>query len=138
LLQRHDTKATIFLVANYIGGNIYLTRDQIVEMDASGLVSFQSHTVTHPDLTTRNAARQREEYAKSAEVIAEITGKTPVALAYPYGSHNDTVESIASEFYQFLLTTHHGYWREFDDPLHIPRVRINRDTSLRAFIAHLG
>ena len=134
LLKAYEAKATIFICSSFIGRSQYLTRAQIIEMSESGLVSFQCHTSTHPDLTSRSAASQRDEYTTNAAVIEELTGKAPIALAYPIGAHNNTVVSVASEYFTYAVTTRYGKWKEGSDLLRIPRVRMSRGTNISSVL----
>jgi peptidoglycan/xylan/chitin deacetylase (PgdA/CDA1 family) len=138
LLKKYEMKATIFLITSQIGNARYLTREQIVEMSNSGLVSFQSHTASHPHLAGLSPERVEEEFFLSSEVIWALTGKAPIALAFPFGSFDQTTVSIASGHYRFMVTTRYGVWAEDGNPFAIPRINIARDTTLRQFISLLG
>lgn len=105
ILKKYGAKATVFLVTDLIGTDGYMTRDQISEMSASGLVSFQCHTAHHRDLSYQSAASLRADFKESVEIIEGITGKPVRALAYPAGSYNDTVLSVVPEFFDFAYTT---------------------------------
>ena len=53
LLEKYHVKVTIFMVWDFftISGN-HLDEDEALEMAASGYVDFQSHTMSHQNLTT--------------------------------------------------------------------------------------
>jgi peptidoglycan/xylan/chitin deacetylase (PgdA/CDA1 family) len=112
----------------------------IKEMSDSELVKFESHTLSHPDLTviSSNDARLTDEIADSKTKIEEITGKPVVALAYPAGKFNETVKTKAKEFYLFGLRADLGMHRTDFDSFEIRRIRINRSTSLANFINAVG
>lgn len=50
LLQKHQLKAVVFLIGNWIGQPGMVTWDQVRTMHASGLVDFQSHTFNHASI----------------------------------------------------------------------------------------
>lgn len=57
-------------------------------------IDLQSHTVTHPDLTTASAATRNYELTHSRELIQERFPDDPVDFfCYPYGAYNATVKS---------------------------------------------
>ncbi len=65
------------------------------------------HTVTHPDLTTLPVGDINTpntityELYQSKQVIEQkIPGLNIITMAYPYCTHNATVDSVAAEFYQ--------------------------------------
>ena len=51
LLEKYQTKATIFVIGNAMGSQHKMTQEQVYELAASGLVSIQSHTYTHGNLS---------------------------------------------------------------------------------------
>jgi len=73
ILQKYDAKITIFLTTE--PETERLTLDMIREMSDSGLVKFESHTATHPDLAqiSSNAARLTDELKNSKEKIYRLT-----------------------------------------------------------------
>ena len=137
ILKKHNMKVSIFLITGSVGGDLYLTEEQIAEMQASGLVSFQSHTATHPDLTKCGADNLEHELADSAKAIEGFTGIAPIALVYPTGAHNDAVVNAAARHYKYALTVQNGLFKHGDDPYRISRRRVSRDTGLDAFVKML-
>ena len=76
ILQKYGFKATIFLIYDltdaYPG---YLTWNEIAEMKASGLMRFESHTMTHANLSKLTAeADLRHEIADSQRLLSEKLG----------------------------------------------------------------
>ena len=135
IIKEYNVKITVFLISNYIGCPEYMTADMIKEMAASGLVSFQSHTATHPDLTTLSPDGMRHEFETSNEAIEALTGRKVSALCYPAGSYDATVVSVAAEYYGCAYTTvsktsTEGY------PVHeLPRLRVHRGFSKEDFLS---
>jgi peptidoglycan/xylan/chitin deacetylase (PgdA/CDA1 family) len=60
-----------------------LSPEQMREMAQSGLVFFESHGETHTDMTSLDKDALQGELIRSAAWIRDITGRAPVALAYP-------------------------------------------------------
>lgn len=57
-------------------------------------IDLQSHTVTHPNLTTASAATRDYELTHSRELIQQYFPDDPVDFfCYPYGAYNTTVKS---------------------------------------------
>ena len=140
ILQRHNARITIFLTLRNVRHG-RLTEDMIRRMSESGLVKFESHTMTHRNLASisHDETRLRRELRESRERIEEITGIEVVAIAYPYGRFNARVTEVVAEYYRFGLTTIFGwhYTREHCY-FEMRRLRVNRSTSLSRFIAMLG
>ena len=129
ILKKYGAKATVFLITDLIGTSGYLSEEQIREMASSGLVSFQSHTVSHPDLSYQTEATLRYQFSESVRIIEGLTGRTVRALAYPAGSFNDLVLSVASDYFSFCYTTKSPYSVKDYSPYTIPRYYIARDMT---------
>jgi peptidoglycan/xylan/chitin deacetylase (PgdA/CDA1 family) len=119
------------------GGNLSetrFTRDMVRRMHESGLVSVEAHTMSHVDLSTANRTRRRSEMADANTFIEEITGRAPVALAYPAGRFNDDVIETARDYYRFGLRHTGGVHNTSLSDFEIRRIRISRSTGMNAFI----
>lgn len=134
LLKKYNAKATVFMIMGSVGGWNYLTADQIKEMDASGLVSFQSHTVTHEFLSTRTAEQLEYELAESKRMLAELIGKESFVLCYPTGKYSEQSLEATADHYQFGLLMSGKTYETGDNPLKITRKYIARSTTLDQFI----
>lgn len=133
ILKRYDAKMTIFLVTRT---GRCITRDMVREMSDSGLVKFESHTITHPNLEeiSADAERLAGELRDSKAAIEEITGKPVAAIAYPGGRHNDKVIETAREFYRFGATTISEMHSTDIDDFRIRRITVERETTMDEFI----
>ncbi len=105
VLRRYGFTATVFLVADYIGGlNCWdegmkvplLSRDQIKELCGAG-ISFGSHTSTHPHLPELSSEQARDELVRSKKLLEAALDQEISFLAYPYGESNSSIWKIASE-----------------------------------------
>ena len=134
ILKAHGAKATVFLVTDLIGTDGYMTREMIREMSESGLVSFQSHTSHHSDLSYQSADGLRADFDNSCAIIEELTGKPVKAIAYPAGSYNDTVLSVAAEYFDFAYTTKSPNSTPSYSELTVPRHYIARGYGRQMFL----
>lgn len=133
LLKKYQVKATVFMITGSIGKEHYLTEAQIREMAASGLISVQSHTVSHPMLPELNAEQLKTELTESKRKILELTGKEPFVFCYPTGKYNKMVKEAVKEEYQYALLMSGNDWVTGEDPLLIHREYISRSTTLNQF-----
>ena len=88
LLKEFNAKATIFLCPDMPKIN-KLTKQQIQEMQASGLVEFGAHTMTHLNLAQAPDDIAQNEILQSKIHVESITGVTCNSFAYPYGRSNE-------------------------------------------------
>ena len=132
LLQKHNARMVLFLTWGNIRDN-GLTAEMVRRMHDSGLVAIEAHTLTHPDLTTVNETRLRHEMAETNRLIEELTGRVPVALAYPAGRFNAAVKEMTAQYYHFGLRHDLGMHNTALDDFEIRRIRISRSTNMSAF-----
>lgn len=129
-------KATFFIVGSEIDKNDYLSLEQLKEISDSGIISLQSHTMTHPffnDSVSTGNIDLKKEIKDSKSLLEEITGKKVTAIAYPYGSYNDTVINEVKKYYDFAVTTKPGIANTNDSQYELPRVRVSFYTALQDF-----
>jgi peptidoglycan/xylan/chitin deacetylase (PgdA/CDA1 family) len=135
LLRRYGFGATVFLVADLVGGAAewdarhgppapLMGWATIGRLAREG-VAFGGHTATHPDLTRVGADRLAEELRRSREVLGGRLGCGVATLAYPFGFVDGLVRNAAAAAgYAVAVTTRHGHARWGDDPLLLPRVMV--------------
>lgn len=134
LLQKYNVKATIFLISGWIGGDVYLNEAEIQEMQASGLVSFQSHTASHPDMSTLDAPSQEQQASVSKLQITRLTGKEPFVLCYPSGKYNDATREAVRQYYRFgILMGGASSYATGSDPTLVPRMYVKRTMTVSGF-----
>lgn len=133
LLKEFNMKATVFVITGSLGTEHYISDEQMKEMSDSGLVSMQSHTVSHPALAELGAEEQEEELRQSQLDIARVTGKIPYALSYPTGSHNTTTVEIGKQYYAFGILMNGGKWTIDNNYFAISRLYAARTTDLDTY-----
>lgn len=134
LLKKYNIKATVFMVVNYINCENYCTLDALKEMRDSGIIKIESHTLTHPYLTSLSISNIEEQVNKSADLLNDYLGTNTNALCYPYGDYNNQVDGIVKKKYKFAITMDEGlYDMKVNSYYNIPRYTIARTTSLQMF-----
>ena len=101
-----------------------IRRSQVRAMMRDGW-EIDAHTLTHPDLTTVDAARLRSEVAGSRRWLRNAFGVPVHFFCYPAGRYNATVEAaVRAAGYEGATTTQAGIASLHDDPYALPRVRV--------------
>ena len=111
ILKKYGFKATIFLIYDFTNAYPnYLTWDQINEMKESGLIRFESHTMTHANLAELTSTDElRHEIADSHDLLSEKLGYDMHYIAYPGGRVNAEIEEITrAAGYRGGFTVHYG------------------------------
>ena len=129
--ESFQPKATIFMIGKKIDAKTGLSKEKLKEMSDSGIISIQSHTETHPDMTTVTDF-DLELKSNKAE-LEEITGKEVTAFAYPSGKYNAKVIEETQKHYDYAVTTISGIANTNSSNYEMKRVRINYSTSLEEF-----
>ncbi len=133
ILEKYGFPATFYIITEKVGVPEYMTWDQIVSLDRSGM-DIGSHTATHPDLTTLGAADLRQELSGSAETLKNKLGHPVYWLCYPAGKYDGDVLKFSRDAGYLLATsTEPGEQQSSDAPLVLLRYRMRSDTGLEGF-----
>jgi peptidoglycan/xylan/chitin deacetylase (PgdA/CDA1 family) len=94
VLERHGFGATVFVATGVIDGTATFTWyerqppvlgwDDIVALDG-GVLGFEAHTITHPNLTAVSRADAEREIAGSRVALEQRLGRTVAGFCYPAG-----------------------------------------------------
>jgi peptidoglycan/xylan/chitin deacetylase (PgdA/CDA1 family) len=108
-----------------------LTEHQIRSLMRAGW-EIDSHTLTHPDLTTLDDAALRHELRDSRREIQKRFGVPADFFAYPAGRYDPRVEAATKAAgYTAAVTVDEGIARGRDEPFALKRVRVNAgDTAV--------
>ena len=74
-----------------------MTWERIQELQASGVVDFQSHGVSHVALTNVEYGERRREFLDSKVALQTALGKEVNCFSYPFGSANSVIMDEAKE-----------------------------------------
>ena len=101
ILKRHGVPATCFVTSRFDDPR-FLSREQLREMDASGLVEIGGHTSGHCVLTSVDLAEAREQIRANKQDLETVLGHPVVSFAYPCGGENDAiVAEVKAAGYRF-------------------------------------
>lgn len=124
LLKKHNAKATVYIIVDFIGRPGYLTSPQIEELASSGLVEIGSHTLTHRDLTKLAAGEAAREIEQSKSRLEGEFKISVSSFAYPYGRlNNSLVDLSASAGYSAAVSTVEGWMQSSKERFKLPRLR---------------
>ncbi len=133
LLQKYNAKATIFVIPKAIGTPHKMTAEQIYELSRSGLVSIQSHTYSHGNLSTMDEETLIFEMEESQKYLAALTGQVPYAVCYPEGTRSELSIEVAGRYYDYGLLMNGQIYNTSDDPLRVKRFYVPRGYDLGSF-----
>ena len=139
ILKKYKAKATNNIITGFVkkGNAGNLTVKQMKEMMVHGM-SFQSHTVNHPDLSTTDKATQKVELTDSIDFLENKLNTKVNTIAYPSGRYNQTTLDLAKKTYKLGLTTNEGLASAKDGLLSLNRVRILPTTTAKGLLSEIA
>lgn len=103
ILKEYNIPATIFVVTDTVGAvagegkvnNTHFTWEQAKEMENSGLIEIQSHTVNHMRMTDLSYSEMIRQLRKSKYDVERNLNRECDMIAYPYGDYNEEIKNAA-------------------------------------------
>lgn len=133
-LTGHRLPATLYAPSRLLGKPGYMTRSQLLEMAAGGLI-IGAHSRTHADLRTCGPGELEGEVRGSKEDLEDLLGAPVTSFAYPAGLFDDrVVAAVAAAGFASAVTSSPGWCRPSAAPLRIPRSFVE-DFSDATFLA---
>ena len=130
VLKQLNWPFTILVTTGLIDNNpgLYASWDQLREMADNG-ATIANHTVTHPYLLELNQNESKQAWLNrvvdeinSAEnTIKSETGHNYKILAYPYGEHDENLQTLINEMGYIGLAQNSGAINENSDFSALPR-----------------
>ena len=121
---RQNFPATFFVHTDYIGvktERFHISWEDIKEMASVPGIEVQSHSKSHPDLTTLSPHQLKLELKYSRQKLFEVLGTDQYAFAYPFGRFNRDVISNLRGIYRLAFTSS----ADTKGIYTIPRIKIN-------------
>ncbi len=87
ILEQHGFVATYFVIAGRIDAPQFLSSAHLRALVAAGN-EIGDHTMTHFDLAGGSTSVRQYQVDAAAARIAQVTGRWPESLAYPFGGAN--------------------------------------------------
>ena len=134
LLKKYKIKATLYVITGKVGEKGRCTWADLIEMEASGFVSVESHSVNHLAMSSLSNAMTKAELSESKAQIEKRLNKKVVSFCYPAGEFNSMTVELAGSYYAFALDKHGGVYDILEhDRYIIPRIRMSRNYGLKFF-----
>ncbi len=95
ILAQHGYVGTFFVISSRIDRPGFLTSDNLRALVAAG-DEIGDHTFDHASLSSIKPDQVPREIDAGASRIAQVTGRWPESLAYPYGGTNSQVVKVVA------------------------------------------
>lgn len=127
ILEKYQTKATVFIIYDFINGSDFMTEKQLLELTKHPLVEIGSHTLSHNYLSSSSSVLARQEISGSKQKLEELLGCKITSFAYPYGSINKNIINLVKEAsYSAAVSSQWGICQTGEKILSLPRIKPGR------------
>jgi peptidoglycan/xylan/chitin deacetylase (PgdA/CDA1 family) len=134
IFAKHEQTATFYLITNRLENASMIGSADIPTLLEAGM-DVQSHTVSHPALTTLSASALATELRASREALEALTGKPVRHVAYPLTAHNQTVrEATQAAGYVTGSIMDPRVAQPGVDLFKLPRIMVTDETSLATIL----
>lgn len=138
ILRRYGLHAVSFIPTGLMGQGYYMSWAQIKEINATGLVSFQAHSITHPNLTSLTNDQLKYQIFESKRILEAQLGKKVNTFAYPYGASDGRVwQAVKDAGFIGAVGTWGGVVESEGTIYDMPRIKISGGIDLKTFISRL-
>lgn len=133
ILKHDGLHATVFMIGKSIGKHNHLTRSELIQMNGS-IVSIQSHTIHHLELSLLTPADQKSELDQSKNLFDRLLHQNTLMISYPSGRYNlETLKLARQAGYKLGVTTEPGAAAKSQGLFALHRIRIVPGMSLTGF-----
>lgn len=136
ILKKYNFRAVAFIPTGLIGTGYYMNWDQIKEIQASGLVTFEGHSSTHPNLIGMKYDAVYKQLLDSKNTLFSQTGYPVNFVAYPYGSSNKNVWSAAQKS-GYVGGVGTWYGKATGPSMNMPRIKVSGTWNISQFASRL-
>jgi peptidoglycan/xylan/chitin deacetylase (PgdA/CDA1 family) len=98
IFEEQGAVACSAVTTDRINTPYHVTSAQLIALQEAGW-EIMGHTVSHPNLNSLTVARINDELLQS-KIVLERMGLTINNIVYPFNKNNETVRSIASNYYR--------------------------------------
>lgn len=135
LLKKYNMPATMFIIVDAIGKPGFVTKEQLREMDESGLITIASHSLNGEHLPSlRDKQALWKEVYDSKKRLEAIIGKPVNCFSYPIGGFTEEIRGMVIDAgYSAAVATSPGVDYPDDDVFALKRIRIS-ESSKNTFI----
>jgi peptidoglycan/xylan/chitin deacetylase (PgdA/CDA1 family) len=135
VLRIHGFSATVFLVAQRIGGaadwdagygqtSPLLSWQEVRALQEVG-IEFGCHSSVHRPMTGMHLAELAEDTVRARAILEEGLAAPVTTLAYPHGAENEFIRRLIADLgFRAAVSCEPDISRLEDDPLRLPRIEV--------------
>jgi peptidoglycan/xylan/chitin deacetylase (PgdA/CDA1 family)/glycosyltransferase involved in cell wall biosynthesis len=136
VLRAHDYSATVFLVAERIGGTSdwdagygepapLLSWEEVLALREAG-IEFGCHSSIHQPMTGMRVREMAADVVRARAILEEGLATSIKTFAYPYGAQSELVRRVIADLgFLGAVSCEPGLSRLGNDPLRLPRLEVS-------------
>lgn len=134
VLEELGIKANVFIISDWINGEVYMNDKMIEQLASSSLIEIGSNTKTYSSLNNLEEEQLIPELSESKQALEKLTNKTVTTLSYPSNNLDEKATDIVSKYYEYTVCSSDGKEiKDSFDPYCLKRVFIYRDNDINNF-----
>lgn len=127
ILKEKNIDFAVFQTIGKLNKKMWLTAEQLKELDEYKGCTIGAHTISHPHLRHLSAKESRTEVLDGGIQLTKILGHKIISMAYPYGACSDIgirEKRYSKHGYSFAFSTLQCCVPKKVDRYFIPRVNV--------------
>ena len=133
ILKSFNVPATFFVITSYIDSAGCMSREQLLEIQQSGM-QIESHAHTHTPLELLSNAEMQWEVTHSKKLLEKNLESQVKFISFPHGSYNKTVlQAAKNSDYLGCGTSNFGYAVTSSQMYKLPRILIRKNHDISQF-----
>ena len=124
-LKKEKIPFILFISTEAVGGNGYMTWDQIKELEKEDTVYIGSHSHSHSYLVDLKNNSFIKDIRIAKQTFIKQLGYNPIFFSYPFGEYSTFIKEHIADNFQFSFGQHSGVIDVNKDPYELPRFPIN-------------
>lgn len=138
ILQAHHFKAVAYIVSGFVGRPAYVTSDEIVQMDRTG-IQIAAHTVDHVNLARSSIGSIMHQLVDSKTWLERLVEHPVLDMAYPSGQFNaQVIGAVQLAGYDTAVTEQSSTVHSLAGRFAWARTRVGGGETLSDFMGSLG
>lgn len=124
ILKKYQTKATIYIMYNFLNRRGYLNVSQVKEIIKSGLVEVASHTLDHYYLKNSKESTAWSEIYDNKIQLEKLFKISVPSFAYPYGAFDEpSLELVKKAGHTNAVSVIPGTYQSENNLFYLSRIR---------------
>ena len=126
-LKKNEIPFLLFVSTEPVGGNGYMTWEQIKEIDDADFAQIGHHSHSHEYLIEKNDQEFVNDIEKANLIFQNKLGYIPDLFSYPFGEYSEFMRNYISENFNYAFGQHSGVIDVNKEKYQLPRFPINEN-----------